>query len=87
MAVGSMGSEFLWRVVILLFFTIWGILIIASGQFLLAVRETALNTRNEKSKLTTEYNVLLTISKVNNFFGWIIIATGVIITIIVKKPF
>lgn len=53
--------------------TIWGLMIVASGQLFLAVRETALNTRNENSKSTTNYSSLLSVAKIINGLGWALI--------------
>jgi hypothetical protein len=51
----------------LLFILVIGLAIIASGQVFLAIRETALNTRKEESKETSQYNVLFTVAKIWNF--------------------
>jgi len=63
---------------ILLFFVAIGLTIIASGQVFLAIRETALNTRKEKSEETRLYKVLLVVAKINSFIGWLIIIFGFI---------
>jgi ABC-type nickel/cobalt efflux system permease component RcnA len=64
---------------ILLFAVALGLTIIASGQVFLAIRETALNTRNEKSNETAQYRILLTVAKLNNFIGWVIIILGILV--------
>jgi hypothetical protein len=66
----------------LLFILVIGLAIIASGQVFLAIRETALNTRKEESKETSQYNVLFTVAKINNVIGWLIIIFGILAVII-----
>ncbi len=51
---------------------------IASGQVFLAIREIALNTRKEGSGSISQYNMLLTIVKINNFLGWLLFLLGVL---------
>jgi len=55
-----------------------GLGIIASGQLFLAVREIALNTRKEESAEKSTYSVLLTVAKLNNLLGWLVIIAGAI---------
>jgi len=71
-------TEFIIFFLILLFFASIGLTIIASGQVFLAIRETALNTRKEESEETSQYKVLFTVAKINNFVGWFIIIFGFI---------
>jgi hypothetical protein len=63
--------------VIILYAAIVGLMIIAFGQVLLAIREIALNTRKEPVK-HPHYEILLIMAKVNNILGWIILVLGVI---------
>jgi len=51
---------------------------IASGQVFLAIREIALNTRKEGSDSISQYNMLLTIVKINNFLGWLLFSLGIL---------
>jgi len=62
----------------LLFLIVIGLAIIASGQVFLAIRETALNTRKEESEKSSQYGVLLTVAKLNNVIGWLIIIFGIL---------
>jgi hypothetical protein len=67
----------LWAVVV-------GLMVVAFGQILLAVREIALNTRREEAKHHQgHYSILLVMAKVNNVLGWILLAAGVAIGIYV----
>lgn len=59
-----------------------GGIIIALGQVFLAIREIALNTRSEESQEHTNYGVLMTMAKVNNFFGWAIIIIGILMSLL-----
>jgi hypothetical protein len=61
-------------VVIILSSILIGALVIASGQFFLAIREIALNTRKEES--IEDYRTLYGVSKINNIFGWLILVGG-----------
>lgn len=63
--------------IVLISFVIGG-MTVASGQLFLAIREIALNTRDEKSEKKAEYGMLETMAKLNNVVGWLIIIVGVI---------
>ncbi len=67
------------------FFAAIGLTIIASGQVFLAIREIAVNTRKEESKETSQYRALLTIAKLNNIIGWIIIISGIFFAITIRS--
>lgn len=67
------------------FFAAIGLTIIASGQVFLAIREIAINTRKEESKETSQYRALLTIAKLNNIIGWIIIISGIFFAITIRS--
>ena len=64
-------------IVIILSSIVIGALVIASGQVFLAIREIALNTRKEES--TEDYSTLYGVSKINNYFGWLIIVAGFLV--------
>lgn len=63
-------------VIVILLAIVNGLIVIASEQVLLAIREIALNTRKEGSSTLEQYKTLLTMAKVNNFLGWAIIIVG-----------
>ncbi len=66
------------------FFAAIGLTIIASGQVFLAIREIAINTRKEESKETSQYRALLTIAKLNNIIGRILIIAGLFIAVAIR---
>jgi len=61
---------------------IWGLMIVASGQLFLAIRETALNTRKVESKGDSNYGVLMAIAKANNLLGWIVVVLSLLIMVL-----
>ena len=67
------------------FFAAIGLTIIASGQVFLAIREIAINTRTEENKEASQYRALLTIAKLNNIIGWIIIISGIFFAITIRS--
>jgi len=67
------------------FFAAIGLTIIASGQVFLAIREIAINTRTEENKEASQYRALLTIAKLNNIIGWIIIISGIFFAITMRS--
>jgi hypothetical protein len=65
------GAVLLWSVVV-------GLSVIAFGQLLLAIREIALNTRKDEPKPHHgHYVILLTVARINNVLGWIVLVLGV----------
>jgi hypothetical protein len=60
---------------------VFGLLIIASGQLFLAIREIALNTRQEDSKEVSKYVTLFAVAKINNIIGWLILIVGTVATV------
>jgi hypothetical protein len=69
----------------ILVFTIMGAGIIASGQVFLAIREIALNTRKDEGEGNSSYTILLTVAKINNLLGWLVIIGGVIIAALTSQ--
>ena len=86
---GGGGGVNLYALIIMLllwvFFAAIGLTIIASGQVFLAIREIAINTRKEENKETSQYRALLTIAKLNNIIGWIIIISGIFFAITMRS--
>ncbi len=60
-------------IIIAVFFTIFGILLILSVDILKMFREVAMNTRGKDSKETTEYKGILRLLWVNKLLGWLTI--------------
>jgi hypothetical protein len=60
---------------------VFGLLIIASGQLFLAIREIALNTRKDDSEEVSKYVTLFAVAKINNIIGWLILIFGTVATI------
>jgi len=58
---------------------ITGLLIIASGELLLAVWEIALNTRKESHG--SQYKALQVIAEINVWLGWILIIGGLFVAV------
>jgi cytochrome bd-type quinol oxidase subunit 1 len=67
-----------------IFFTVMGMLVIALAHVFLAIREIALNTRSEKDPSKENYGALLTICPIMKITGWIIIIAGWVIPIALK---
>jgi hypothetical protein len=79
------ASSSILGLIIMIFFIAMGASIIASGQLFLAIREIALNTRKEENEAQPSYSVLLTVAKINNFLGWLLIIAGVVAAVLIAR--
>jgi len=66
----------------LLLVIVFGLIIIASGQLFLAIREIALNTRRDDSEEHNKYATLFAVAKINNIIGWLVLIIGTLTAII-----
>ena len=69
-------SKFMVGIAAILWSLVMGLLIIAFGQLILAIREIAHNTRKEEAH-GAHYNILLLVAKINNLLGWLVLLLGV----------
>ena len=74
-------SQLMYLLPSLLVVFVFGLLIIASGQLFLAIREIALNTRKEDSQEVSKYATLFAVAKINNIIGWLILIVGTVATV------
>lgn len=61
---------------------ITGIVIVAFSEFLLCIREIALNTRKEGSDKEPQYHALPTLASILSAVGWVALVGGLIAVIV-----